>query len=61
MLNSFRFGFGDRCSATYLFVLNLAFSDLLYCIFNLPLYATTYLTQSWPLGPTACFIFAVIR
>ena len=41
----FRFGFVSDWDSTTLFVLNLAFSDLLYCLINLPLYAVQYLYQ----------------
>ena len=51
----------STCDSTTLFILNLAFSDLLYCIFNLPMYAVQFLMGWWPLGETACVVSASIR
>ncbi len=56
-----RFGFRDTCDCTTLFILNLALSDLLYCTFNLPLYAAQYLTQEWPFSSGMCYTFAAFR
>ena len=44
-----------------LFILNLAFADLLYCITSLPFYVIHYLFRGWPLGPQACYLFGLIR
>jgi len=46
-----------RSHATTAFVVSLAASDLLFCIFNLPLTATRYIYQSWMLGDTLCRLF----
>lgn len=46
-----------RSHATTAFVLSLAASDLLFCIFNLPLTATRYIYQSWVLGDGLCRLF----
>ena len=46
-----------RSHATTAFVLSLAASDLLFCIFNLPLTAIRYVYQSWVLGETICSLF----
>lgn len=56
-----RFGFRDTCDCTTLFILNLAFSDLLYCTFNLPLYAVQYLLHEWPFSERMCYAFAAFR
>ena len=60
---AFRFGFHKSWStdATTMFILNLAFSDFLYCGISLPLYAMQYFSKRWPLGLTECKIFAAIR
>ncbi len=44
-----------------LFILNLAFADLLYCITSLPFYVVHYLFRGWPLGSKACYLFGLIR
>ena len=36
------------------FVLHLAFAEVLYCAFNLPSYAATYLYRGWPFGYILC-------
>ena len=36
-------------------------SDLLYCTFNLPLYAVQYLRQEWPFSSGMCYAFAAFR
>ena len=38
------------------FILNLAFTELSYCTFNLPSYASTYLARGWPFGYNLCGI-----
>jgi len=45
-----------------IFILNLAFADFLYCIFNLPVYAITYL-DGLPFDPNSwqCKAFAAFR
>ena len=53
--------FGLQINSTTIFILNLAFSDLLYCAINLPMYATQYLARSWPLGSNLCYANAVFR
>lgn len=50
-----------RYDSTTLFILNLAFSDLLYCTFNLPMYSMQFFMGWWPLGHTACVVSAAIR
>lgn len=44
-----------------IFVLNLAFADLLYCTVNLPLYTIQYLLRRWPLSFNMCVAFASSR
>ena len=53
--------FGIVMNSTTIFILNLAFSDLLYCAINLPMYATQYLERIWPLGASLCYANAVFR
>ena len=53
--------FGLQINSTTIFILNLAFSDLLYCAINLPMYATQYLARIWPLGSSLCYANAVFR
>ncbi len=56
-----RFGLANISGGTTTFLLNLALADLLYCVINLPLYATTYLSHGWPLGQPFCLISAAFR
>jgi len=46
-----------RQKATTYFVISLAFSDLFFCVINLPLTAARYIQQEWTLGPALCRIF----
>ena len=46
-----------RVHATTAFVLSLAASDLIFCLFNLPLTASRYIHESWILGETLCRLF----
>ena len=41
-------------TARNLFLLNLAFSDLLLCLLTMPLTILEIVTQHWPLSETAC-------
>ena len=51
-----RYGLERGWKTNTLFVLNLSFFEMLYCIFNLPIYAATYLTRGWPFGHNACVL-----
>jgi hypothetical protein len=44
-----------------LFILNLAFADLLYCLTSLPFYVVHYFYRGWPLGDKACYAFGAFR
>ena len=64
-LSLYRHGFHDNWHTTTIFVLHLAFCDLLYCSINLPFYAHVYLGHEWQFGEGWCvgsvilaFIFA---
>lgn len=46
-----------RHTTTTVFVLSLAFTDLIFCSFNLPLTAVRFAYQKWILGPTLCGLF----
>ncbi len=57
-----RFGFErDWRDPTTLFILNLALSDLLYCVINLPLYAVQFFSGRWPWGASSCVASAAFR
>ncbi|XP_022915519.2 protein trapped in endoderm-1-like [Onthophagus taurus] len=49
-----------RTHATTFFVLSLCISDLIFCVFNLPLMAIRYIYEDWILGDTLCKIFPVV-
>ena len=46
---------------TNLYILNLAFCDLLWCLFVIPLYALHFIFKGWPLGNAMCIASAVTR
>ena len=46
---------------TTIFILNLAFCDLMYCFINLPMYAYYFLHQKWEWGLNLCKIAVNIR
>ncbi|XP_022122578.1 G-protein coupled receptor moody [Pieris rapae] len=48
-------------NATAIFIINLSFSDLLFCCFNLPLTASTLLHRSWVHGELLCRLFPLMR
>ena len=55
---------GSRNSSddpTNLYILNLAFCDLLFCIFVIPLYTLNFIFKGWPLGNTICVASAVMK
>ena len=49
-----RYGFQIGWRTNTVFILNLAFNELLYCTLNLPSYASTYLKRGWPFGYNLC-------
>ena len=51
-----RYGLERGWNTNTVFVLHLAFAEVLYCAFNLPSYAATYLTRGWPFGYNLCGI-----
>ena len=55
-----RFGLHLQWTST-VFVLNLAFADLLYCMINLPVYAIHYFHHTWDWGFLSCYISASFR
>ncbi len=60
--NNFRFRFNlHKGWTTTIFILNLAFADMLYCIVNLPFYAMTYLKYGWFWGSFLCKASTGIR
>ncbi|XP_055911253.1 G-protein coupled receptor moody [Eupeodes corollae] len=48
-------------NATAICIINLSFSDLLFCCFNLPLAASTFLQKSWNHGIVLCQLFPLMR
>ena len=56
----FRFNLHNNWEVT-IFVLNLAFAELLYCILNLPYLVYLHLNQKWDLGIQSCKISATLR
>ena len=51
----------NRNRPTTDFILNLAFCDLMYCLFNYPTWCIQYLSTSWHWGKVYCIINANIR
>lgn len=49
-----------RKHATTKFLISLTFSDLLFCMFSMPLTASRYLNKEWIFGVTMCQVFAFI-
>ena len=57
-----RFGFRSSSDDPMnLYILNLAFCDLLFCLFVIPLFALNFIFKGWPLGNTLCIGSAVVR
>ena len=56
MVNFYRYGLERGWRTNTVFILHLAFAELVYCTFNLPSYAATYLSRGWPFGYTLCGI-----
>ena len=44
--------------STTAFILNLAFADILYCVFNLSILSSVYLRKRWDWGEVLCKIHA---
>ena len=59
-ISYYRFGLHLQWSST-VFVLNLAFADLLYCAIELPVIAIHYLHQTWDWGFASCYFTASFR
>lgn len=53
----FRFNLHLNWPTTF-FILNLALTDLLYCVIVLPVYALQYFQKGWYLGKHFCIIIA---
>ena len=51
-----RYGLERGWKTNTVFVLNLSFFEILYCTFNLSIYAATYLTRGWPFGSHLCIL-----
>ncbi|KAL4715691.1 hypothetical protein ACJJTC_006270 [Scirpophaga incertulas] len=55
----------SRCkkvrNATAIFIINLSCSDLLFCVFNLPLAASTFWNRSWLYGRFLCRMFPMTK
>ena len=50
-----------KMSASTAFILNLAFSDLMYCIFNFSIITFENFETHWEWGKTLCLLFVNIR
>jgi len=46
-----------KAHATTWFILSLCVSDLLFCLFNLPILASRYFHEAWVLGDALCRLF----
>lgn len=56
----FRFNLHSHWTTT-IFILNLAFADLLYCAISLPIYAVQYLSERFTMGENMCLVATVFR
>ena len=59
--NRRQFGFKRSDDSTILYVLNLAFSDLLFCLVAIPTYTTHYIFKGWPFGNIMCIASVQMR
>ncbi|KAI4487584.1 hypothetical protein M0804_005733 [Polistes exclamans] len=48
-------------NATTIFIMNLSFSDLMFCCFNLPLATSTFWHRYWLHGTLLCRLFPLLR
>ena len=55
------FGFKRSDDSTIPYVLNLAFSDLLFCLVVIPTYTTHYIFKGWPFGNVMCIASVQLR
>ena len=56
-----QFGFKRSNDSTIPYVLNLAFSDLLFCLLAIPTYTTHYIFKGWPYGNIMCIASVQMR
>ena len=59
--NRRQFGFRRSDDSTIPYVLNLAFSDLLFCLIAIPTYTTHYIFKGWPFGNIMCIASVQMR
>jgi hypothetical protein len=50
----YRFGISKNWNTLQVFLLHLAFCDILYCAFALPFYSSLYIGQHWIFGELWC-------
>ena len=55
------FGFRKNDDCTIPYILNLAFSDLLFCLLAIPTYTLHYIFKGWPFGSILCIASVQIR
>jgi len=48
-------------SSTYLYLINLALSDLIVGLFNMWIHAVESLNENYPFGPTICKVFPFLQ
>ena len=59
--NRRQFGFKRSDDSTITYVLNLAFSDFLFCLVAIPTYTTGYIFKGWPFGNIMCIASVQMR
>ena len=59
--NRRQFGFKRSDDSTIPYVLNLAFTDLLFCLIAIPTYTTHYIFKGWPFGSIMCIAAVQMR
>ena len=59
--NRRQFGFKRSDDSTITYVLNLAFTDLLFCLVAIPTYTMHYIFKGWPFGSIMCIATVQMR
>ena len=59
--NRRQFGFKRSDDSTIPYVLNLALTDLLFCLVAIPTYTTHYIFKGWPFGSIMCIATVQMR
>ena len=55
------FGFKHSDDSDFTYIMNLAFTDLLFCLVAIPTYTTHYIFKGWPFGRIMCIVTVQMR